>query len=126
MRTEKTVLDKLSESKFKASIVLLIVNGKVEEALELLSEHYYVLVPRLKVGLPARHRKNTLGCYVAKNQTIHVLNSDVFKEPFVILHEFYHHLRTSVDKKHKGTEAYANSFAKDFIETYRSAGTRLS
>lgn len=125
MRTEGAVLNKLSESEFKALIVQVILNTKVEEALELLSEHYHVGVPKLKVGLPPRHGKDTLGCYVAKNQTICVLNSDVFKEPFIILHEFYHHMRTSVDKKHKGTEKYANSFAMEFIDTYRSVGKCL-
>jgi hypothetical protein len=52
---------------------------------------------------------------MAKNKTIHVLNSDVLKDPFVILHEFYHHLRTSIDRKHRGTEKYASKFARDFI-----------
>jgi predicted transcriptional regulator with HTH domain len=70
------------------------LNGKVEDALEHLTERYNISSPTIKVGLPNRHRKNTLGCYTAKNQTISVLNSDALKEPMVILHEFYHHLRT--------------------------------
>ena len=77
----------------------LILNGKVEEALALLAEQYKVDLPRVRVGLPNHHRKNSLGCYKAKNQTITVLNSNTLKEPALVLHEFYHHLRTSIDMK---------------------------
>ena len=107
------------ETKFKALIVWLILNGKVEEALELLAEHYGVDVPKIRVGLPKGRRRNVFGCYTAKNVTIFVLNSDVLKEPFTVLHEFYHHLRTVGGVKHKGTEKYANEFAKDFIRSYK-------
>jgi hypothetical protein len=110
----------LSERGFRARVVRLILSGNAEEALELLAEHYDVSVPVLRVGLPKGRKKNVLGCYTVKDTTIHVLNSDVFCNPFVILHEFYHHLRT-VDKKHRGTERYANKFAHDFIQTYKSA-----
>ena len=96
------------------------MNGKVEEALGLLAKHYRVDVPKVRVGLPKGRRKNTLGCFTAKNETISVLNSDTLKEPFIILHEFYHHLRIGVDKKHRGTEKNASEFAKEFIETYKS------
>jgi hypothetical protein len=44
----------------------------------------------------------------------------VFREPFVVLHEFYHHLRTALDRKHRGTEKYADEFAREFIEAYKS------
>jgi hypothetical protein len=111
--------DKRFETQFKAFVVHLILNGNVEEALEQLAKHYHVSLPRIKVGLPGRHRTKALGCYTAKNRTIHVLSSDVLKEPFIILHEFYHHLRTSIDKKHKGTEKYASQFARDFILAYK-------
>jgi hypothetical protein len=107
------------EPKFKAFIVWLILNGKTEEALELLAKRYNVNLPKIKVGLPKGHRKN-LGCYTAGNETISVLNSETLKEPFTILHEFYHHIRTDADKRHKGTEKKADEFAKDFIEAYKS------
>ena len=110
-----------TKSRFKVLVVWLILNAKVEKALELLAEHYSVSVPRIKVGLPKGHRKKVFGCYIAQKETIFVLNSDVLREPFVILHEFYHHLRTTLDKKHKGTEKHADEFAKDFIQTYKSA-----
>ena len=113
------------EQEFKASIVWLILNGKAEKALELLGKHYGVEVPKLKVGLPKGRKKKSLGCYNAKNETIFVLNSDTLKEPFIILHEFYHHLRTGLDRKHKGTEKYADEFSKEFIRAYKSMAAKV-
>jgi hypothetical protein len=113
------------EQNFKALIVYLILNGETEKALEMLAKHYSVDVPKIKVGLPKRHKKKTFGCYNAKNKTISVLNSDALKEPFIITHEFYHHLRTTVDKKHKGTEKHANEFAKEFIQAYKSMAAKV-
>lgn len=108
------------EPRFKAFVVWLILNGKTEEALELLAKYYDVNLPKLKVGLPKKHRKNTLGCYAAGEETISVLNSDILKEPSVILHEFYHHIRTDANKRHRGTERKAHEFAQHFIEEYRT------
>ena len=109
------------EDKTKAQIVWLILSGETEKALELLAKDYSVSVPNLEVGLPKKHKKRAAGCYTARSKTISVLNSDMFKNPFIILHEFYHHLRTSVDEKQKGTEKYADEFAKDYINAYRQA-----
>ncbi|MEM3000404.1 MAG: hypothetical protein QXX34_07775 [Candidatus Bathyarchaeia archaeon] len=107
---------------FKPLVVWLIQNGKAEEALALLAENYGVSTPKLKVGLPKGHRRNALGCYTAKNETIALLVSDVMKNPFVILHEFYHHLRTQpVDKQHRGTEKHADKFAAEFLLAYENA-----
>jgi len=113
------------ETKFKAFIVWLILNGKVERALELLARYYSVDVPKIRVGLPKGHKKNVFGCYIAKKETISVLNSDTLKEPFTILHEFYHHLRTVRNVKHKGTERYANEFAREFIQSYKLMATKV-
>jgi len=120
------MISKPTKPRFKVLIVSLILNGKVEKALELLAEHHSVSVPKIKVGLPKGRKKKTLGCYNAKKRTIFVLNSDTLREPFIILHEFYHHLRTALDTKHKGTEKYADEFAKDFIHRYKSIGARVS
>ena len=111
---------------FEVLIVWLILNGKVEKALELLAEHYSVNVPKIEVGLPKGRKKKILGCYNAKKGTIFVLNSNMLREPFIILHEFYHHLRTALDTKHKGTEKYADEFAKGFIQAYKSKVTEFS
>ena len=108
------------QANFKPLIVWLILNGQAEKALNLLAENYKVATPKLKVGLPKGHKVKAFGCYTPKDATISVLNSDVIGNPFVILHEFYHHLRTSIDKKHKGTEKNADKFARDFIEAYKS------
>ena len=105
----------------KPTVVWLILNQQPEEALILLAKHYGVNVPRLKVGLPKKHVKKALGVYEPKNETISVFNSDVFCNPFVILHEFYHHLRSkSVDKQHRGTERNADRFATDFLLEYQA------
>jgi len=113
-------------TKFKALIVWHILNGKTENALKLLAKHYNVTIPtKIKIGLPKGHKK-TFGCYNVEKKTIFVLNNDMLKEPFVILHEFYHHLRTTSDRKHKGTEKYADKFAKEFIQAYKSMTTKVS
>jgi hypothetical protein len=104
----------------KSLVVQLILNGNAEKALDLLSEQFNVTVPTIRVGLPKGRRHTALGCYSARDRTISVLNSDALKEPFIILHEFYHHLRTSADAKHRGTEKYADNFAKEFIEAYKA------
>jgi hypothetical protein len=114
------------QDNFKALVVWLILNGQAEKALELLAKNFKVSMPKLKVGLPKRRKATAFGCYTPKDATISVLNSDVMGNPFVILHEFYHHLRTSIDKQHKGTEKNADKFAKEFIRAYRAASALSS
>jgi hypothetical protein len=112
----------MAQDNFKPYVVWLILNGKTEEAIELLAKKYQVNVPKLKVGLPKKHKSTAAGCYTAQTQTIAVLNSDILMNPFVIVHEFYHHLRTKgVDKMHRGTEGNADKFALDFIHAYQEA-----
>ena len=101
---------------FRARVVHSILLGKSEEALELLSQHYNVAVPKLRVGLPKGFAES-LGCYVAKNGMIHVLNRENMCSPYVIVHEFYHHLRTH-GREHKGTEKHAKRFAEEFLRAY--------
>jgi len=108
------------QANFKPLIVWLILNGQAEKALVLLAKNYKVSTPKLKVGLPKGRKAKAFGCYTPKDSTISLLNSDVVENPFVILHEFYHHLRTSIDKKQKGTEKNADKFAKEFIEAYKA------
>jgi len=109
----------LDVDKFKALVVLLLSNGKTEEALEQLASFYHVSTLRIKVGLPKRHGKKTLACYTVRDKTIAVLNSDVLMDPFTVLHEFYHHVRLRLGGHHRGTERNANEFARSFIESYR-------
>ena len=109
----------------KPWIVSLILNKDTEQALGLLAKHYNVASPKLNVGLPKGHRK-VYGCYTAKNQTISVLDSSTLSNPFIILHEFYHHLRSkSVDRQHRGTEKNANKFAAEFLREHQAASRNL-
>ena len=102
---------------FKARTVHLILSKKPEEALERLSEYYNVEVPKVKIGMPKGHVKNR-GCYVGGKKTIYFSHRDALYSPYVVLHEFYHHLRTR-DRKHKGTEKLADAFAKGFLRAYK-------
>ena len=111
----------MTQDNFKPLVVWLILDGRPEEALALLAKNYIVNVPKLKVGLPKGHKMKAFGCYTSKNETISVLNSDVMANPNVILHEFYHHLRSkALDKIHRGTEKNADKFAMEFIEAYKA------
>jgi len=105
------------EKRFKSVIVQMILSHDAEEALTSLAEHFNVDAPALRVGLPRGH-VNVAGCYVVEKETIYVANSEGLADPFLILHEFYHHLR-SVSGIHRGTERYANRFAREFIEKYK-------
>ncbi|MCJ7632659.1 hypothetical protein MUP77_09745 [Candidatus Bathyarchaeota archaeon] len=107
-----------SEYLFKAKIVQMILMKENIDAIKALSHHYSVDIPRLKVGMPRRYSRK-VGCYVSKTKTIHVMNQEYLDNPFLILHEFYHHLRTQ-DSEHRGTEKYANKFAEEFIKAFKT------
>ena len=107
-----------SDLVFKARIVYLILSKDTEKAFKLLSSHYKIIEPKLKVGMPKRYSKNP-ACYVSKNRTIHVARREVIWNPHIILHEFYHHLQR-VSNAHGGIEKYADSFAKKFIQAYNN------
>jgi hypothetical protein len=106
-----------ADSPFKARTVHLVLSKRPEEAIEQLSEYYSVEVPKVKIGMPKGHAKSR-GCYVTREKTIYFSHRDALYSPYVVLHEFYHHLRT-VDRKHKGTEKLADAFAKGFLEAYK-------
>jgi hypothetical protein len=112
----------MTDASFKAHIVWLILTGKTEDALELLAKEYKVSVPSLSVGLPKGRKTTAYGCYNSQKQAITVLNSDMLMNPFVVLHEFYHHIRSKrVDRIHRGTEGNADKFALDYIMQYKIA-----
>ena len=71
------------------------------------------------MGLPKGHA-NVLGCYVVEKETIYMASSDGLADPFLILHEFYHHLR-SVSGRHRGTERYADRFAHEYLDAYKES-----
>ncbi len=119
MNSEKEyVLSNMSTTDllFKAKVVGLILSKDAEKALDLLSQHYRIAKPNLKVGMPKGHSRK-LACYVAKKRTIHVSGREALHNPRVILHEFYHHLRNFSDTQ-RGIEKYAEKFAEDYLQAY--------
>ncbi|HLI46269.1 MAG TPA: hypothetical protein VKU94_03665 [Geobacterales bacterium] len=98
----------------KKEIVEMILNGKTEEALRLLSEYYGIESPNLKVGLP-RGKNYVLACYVPKKNTIYFKKGEYMRNPFIVLHEFYHAIRFSMGK-HRGNEKLADEFAINFLK----------
>jgi len=104
---------------FRIEVVRLILDGRAEVALGLLSKHYRVGEPALRVGTVKRHRK-VLACYVEKERRIYLSNSSFLTNPFVLLHEFYHHLRASGVEKSRQVEKRADMFAEAFIRDFSS------
>jgi hypothetical protein len=102
----------------KARIVHMILNRNTEEALQKLSKFYNVTSPEIVVGTIKGKRRTVYAVYVQKERRIYVINSDVFYNPFIVLHEFYHHIRTRAGV-HRGSEKHANMYAKSFIDSYK-------
>ena len=102
----------------KAKIVHIILNRNTEEALQKLSKFYNVTPPEIVVGTIKGKRRTVYAVYVQKERRIYVINSDVFYNPFIVLHEFYHHIRTRAGV-HRGSEKHANMYAKSFIDSYK-------
>jgi hypothetical protein len=100
--------------------VATILDSKPEKALELLCEHYHVEVPKLGVGVVKGRSKGVLAVYSANRKEILAVRQEYLYDPFVILHEFYHHLRQFAGE-HRGTEKNADKFALDFIAAYKRA-----
>jgi hypothetical protein len=101
----------------KTKIVFMILNKKTEEALQHLSKFYNITPPEIVVGTVKGKRKTVYAVYVQKERKIYATNSDVFYNPFVVLHEFYHHISTK-GGIHRGSEKNANMYAKSFIDAY--------
>ena len=101
-------------------VVHMILSKETEEALELLSKYYHVESPEIVVGTVKGKRRTAYAVYIPSERKIYSMNSDVFYNPFIILHEFYHHIR-SQGGPHRGTERYANLYAKTFIDAYINA-----
>jgi hypothetical protein len=101
---------------FRARIVQLIsIEKNPEAAIRELSTHYNVVEPKLKMGLPKAEKK-ALGCYVTRDKTIYLSTMEYLYDPYVVIHEFYHHLR-NVQGKHRGTERHARDFAVEFLRS---------
>lgn len=96
----------------------MILNRRTEEALQNLSKFYNTTPPEIVVGTIKGKRRSVYAVYVQKEGKIYAINSDIFYNPFVVLHEFYHHIRTK-GGTHRGSEKHANMFATDFIDAYK-------
>jgi len=104
------------ENIFRVRIVQLIRDERnPEAAVDELSAHYHIERPALRVGLP-KGEKKALGCYVHRDKTIYISSHEYLFDPYVVIHEFYHHLR-SVLGKHRGTERHAKEFAIAFLRS---------
>ena len=114
-----------TDDRFKAVVVATILDSKPERALELLCEHFHVEVPKLGVGVVKGRSKGVLAVYSANRKEILAVSQEYLYDPFVILHEFYHHLRQFAGQ-HRGTEKNADKFALDFIAAYKRVAAGFS
>lgn len=107
----------LPDEMMQARIVQMILTKRTEEALQALSSFYHLEPPKIAVGTVKGKRRTAYAVYVQREKKIYAMDSTIYYNPFVILHEFYHHLRTR-DGSHRGTEKHANAFARGFIDSY--------
>ena len=106
------------EERMKAATVWMILDSKPEDAISLMCKWYRVPRPRLLVGVLEGKTKGVAAVYSVRRREIRAARREYLYDPFVIVHEFYHHLR-STSGKHRGTEKQADKFALDFIAAYR-------
>src|ERR1700730_3044315 len=116
MREEYPNFLTLDEPSFKASIVGLILSKDTEKAVELLSKKFKVRTPSLGIG-HTKGKKTALAVYSVVANTISFSDMDQFFNPFVVLHEMYHCIR-SRSGSHRGTEKNADKFALNYIEEF--------
>lgn len=87
----------------------------MEDALKDLSAHYKVKPPAVRVGSVKGHRRCP-AVYKPKKRLIQVSYPEALKNPLIILHEFYHHLRSS--RGEQTVEKKADSFAQEYWQAY--------
>jgi hypothetical protein len=113
-----------AEERMKAAAVALILDSKPEEAIRLLSRWYKVSEPKLGVGVFEGRTKGVAAVYSQNTKKILAARREYLYDPFVMIHEFYHHLR-STSGKHRGTEKQADKFALEFVASYRRVAASL-
>lgn len=109
----------------QAYVVALILDSKTEEAIKVLSRWYKVEEPKLGVGVVEGRTKGVAAVYSRHRKEILAARREYLYDPFVMVHEFYHHLRT-VGGKHRGTERQADEFARGFIREYQRVLSRYA
>jgi hypothetical protein len=77
------------------------------------------------VGVVKGRSKGVLAVYSANRKEILAVNQEFLYDPFVMLHEFYHHLRQT-GGQHRGTEKNADRFALDYIAAYKRVAAAFS
>lgn len=98
-------------------VVHLILSKQTEDAVELVAKKFEVRSPTLRMGLP-KGKKRALAVYTVAANSIQFADEESFFDPFVVLHEMYHCVRSS-SGKHRGTEKNADRFALSYIDEYR-------
>ncbi|MDG6906179.1 MAG: hypothetical protein JRN20_10390 [Nitrososphaerota archaeon] len=113
---DKEVLT-LPMPQFKAAVVQLILSRETERAVDIVSKKYGTRTPNLGIGA-TKGRKVALAVYSVSANSILFSDQNHFFDPFVVLHEMYHCIR-SKSGSHRGTEKNADRFALDFIMEYQ-------
>jgi predicted metallopeptidase len=124
---ENSVADplQLNEEMFKVYIVHLILSKETEKAVELVCKKNRVSSPSLRIGGVPKGHKKALGVYSVASNSVAFRDQDQFFNPFVVLHELYHCVR-SKSGAHRGTEKNADKFAISFIESYNKFAKSIS
>lgn len=89
----------------------------------MLCKHFEVSELKLGVGVFKGRTKGVRAVYSGKKKEILAAGREYLYDPFTILHEFYHHLR-SFAGEHRGTEKHADRFAINFIQGYNRVASR--
>jgi hypothetical protein len=105
-------------AQMQVRVVALILDSKPEEAIKVLSRWYKISEPRLGIGVVEGKTKGVAAVYTQRRKEILAARREFLYDPFVLVHEFYHHLR-STSGKHRGTEKQADRFALEFIASYK-------
>jgi hypothetical protein len=119
MNINRREIGSMPDIKTQFDVVRLILDRQTESALTLLSAFYKIEAPEITVGTIKGKRKKVYAVYLGRERKIYAKNSEIFYNPFIVLHEYYHHLR-SQGTEHRGSENYANSYAKQFLNSYLS------
>jgi hypothetical protein len=115
----------LNDEMFKVYVVHTILSKDTEKAVELMCKRNRVTAPSLRIGGVPKGHKKALAVYSVASNSIAFRDQDQFFNPFVVLHELYHCLR-SKSGTHKGTEKNADRFALSFIESYNKFAKSIS
>ena len=115
----------LNDEMFKVYVVHTILSKETEKAVELVCKRNRVTAPSLRIGGVPKGHKKALGVYSVASNSIAFRDQDQFFNPFVVLHELYHCIR-SKSGAHKGTEKNAGKFALSFIDTYNKFAKSVS